>query len=174
MADDMDIDSDISDHSPPGSYICSSCGSPTHPVQSKPSGHYGIFEEFRDDANKALHNAFPVHRKPRNTTASVLMLKWTDDDLGVASELARLRDVFDQSYNFETEVWDIPSQNPEGELSYKIYHWRDRYCKNTLNKGQQLPLLVLYYGGHAEEDIYNICKWRRWVALPQILLQSYD
>ena len=89
------------------------------------------------------------------------MLKWADDDLGVAGGLAQLRDVFDQSYNFHTEIWDIPSQNPDREVAYKIYDWRDRYCKPSLTKGQQLPLLILYYGGHAEEGLKNTCRWRR-------------
>src|ERR1700722_6944981 len=161
MADDMDIDSNVPDYSPPSSYICSSCGSPTHPSQSKPNIHYRNFEDFRNRANEALQTAFPVHRRPRNATASVLMLKWADDDLGVTNELAQLRDVFDQSYNFDTEIWDIPGQNPDRELSYKIYSWRDRYCKPSLTEGQQLPLLILYYGGHAEESLKNTCRWRR-------------
>lgn len=159
----MEIDSDTSDYVSQSSQICSSCGSPTHPLQSRPNLHYTHFREFRDEANEALQNAFPVHRRPRNTTASVLMLKWADDDLGVGSELAQLRDVFDHDYNFETEIWNIPSQNPDRELAYKIYDWRDRYCKSGLNQGQQLPLLILYYGGHAEETLTNTCRWRRQV-----------
>ena len=120
MADEMDIDPDISDPFTPDSSVCSSCGSSTHPSQSKPSTHYSAFREFRSKANEALQNAFPVHRKPRNTTASVLLLKWADDDLGVTSELTQLREVFDQSYNFETEIWDIPSRNSDRELACKI------------------------------------------------------
>jgi hypothetical protein len=161
MTDDMDLDCDVSEYLSHSSEICSSCGSPTHPSQLRPNAHYPHFEEFRNKANEALQNAFPVHRRPRNTTASVLLLKWADDDLGVASELAQLREVFDQSYNFETEVWDIPSQNSDRELAYKVYNWRDRYCKSGLSEGQQLPLLILYYGGHAEESVGNTCKWRR-------------
>ena len=81
--------------------------------------------------------------------------------LGVTGELARLRDVFDQSYNFETEIWDIPSQNSDRELAYKIYGWRDRYCKKDISEGEQLPLLILYYGGHGEESPGNTSVWRR-------------
>lgn len=161
MADDMDIDSDNSDQLTPSVSVCGSCGSSTHPSQSKPAAHYSAFREFRNRANEALHSAFPVHRRPRNTTASVLLLKWADDDLGVTRELSQLRDVFDQSYNFETEIWDIPSQNPDRELAYKVYGWRDRYCVKNPDQDQQLPLLILYYGGHAEESMRNSSVWRR-------------
>jgi hypothetical protein len=161
MADKMEIDSDVSDHAPHNNPICSFCGSSTHPSQLRPNIHYWTFREFRTEADEALHNAFPVHRRPRNATASVLLLKWADDDLGVTSELARLRDVFDQSYNFETEIWDIPSQNSDRELAYKIYDWRDRYCKKDISEGEQLPLLILYYGGHGEESLGNTSVWRR-------------
>lgn len=112
-------------------------------------------------SQRGTPDRIPYPSQARNTTVSVLMLKWADDDLGITSELAQLRDVFDQSYIFDTEIWDIPSQNPDRELTYQIYSWRDRYCKPSPTEGQQLPLLILYYGGHAEENLKNTCRWRR-------------
>jgi hypothetical protein len=158
--DDMDMDIELPDV-PTHSLVNGSCPSWTHPADLIPAEHYHGFHEFRDAANQALHAAFPVHRQPRNATASVLMLKWADDDLGVTSELTRLKGIFDQYYHFETEIWEIPSQKSARQLSDKVHEWRDRCCEEQVSQRGQLPLMILYYGGHAEESANNICRWRR-------------
>ena len=160
-SDEMDVDTDAT--SPPCNGISDTfCGTWTHPIELKPSAHYNRFEEFRNNANKALYGAFPVHRQPRNATASALLLEWQDDDLGVSSELSKLEEVLDQSFHFQTEMWKIPSREPARALSDKIYEWKDRYCGTEIPPGEPLPLLILYYGGHAEETAHNACKWRRY------------
>jgi hypothetical protein len=158
--DDVDMDIELPDV-PTQSLINGSYPSGTHPAELVPAEHYHGFHEFRDTANQALHAAFPVHRQPRNATASVLMLKWADDDLGVTSELTRLKGVFDQYYHFETEIWEIPSQKSARRLSDKVHEWRDQCCEEQVCPGGQLPLMILYYGGHAEQSANNICRWRR-------------
>jgi hypothetical protein len=97
-SDDMDVDTDVT--SPCDEAVNTFCGNWTHPVELTPEAHYNKFEEFRTSANQAFQGAFPPHRQPRNAAASVLMLNWEDDDLGVTSEVARLQVVFDQSYRF--------------------------------------------------------------------------
>jgi hypothetical protein len=158
--DEMEVDTETLGIVQNG-HINDSCANWTHPAELRPRKHYESFEEFRDTANEALQGAFPVHRQPRNATVSVLMLSWEDDDLGVMSELIRLRQVFDQEYHFDTEIWEIPSQKPTRRLCDKIIEWKESCCENQVQQGEPLPLLILYYGGHAEEKVNNHCVWRR-------------
>ena len=158
----MDVDTGIT--SPCDEAVNMFCGHWTHPARLTPEAHYHKFEEFRTSANQAFQGAFPPHRQPRNTAASVLMLYWEDDDLGVASEVAMMQEVFDQSYRFETERWQIPNEKPTWKLSNKIHQWKDHYCEDGTCPGKPLPLLILYYGGHAEHSVRNICKWRRYIS----------
>jgi hypothetical protein len=160
----MDVDSNIAE----SSLITAFSGLGSTWVQSvelQTSPRYDKFEDFRNDANRALRDAFPIHRRPRNATASVLILRWEDDDLGVNDELVRLREVFDELYRFETEIWEIPSWRSAQELSNKVYEWKHQYCEDQACPGEQLPLLIVYYGGHAEK-IENSCRWRRCEDFP--------
>lgn len=168
----MDVDSNtaesslITTFSGPGSTWVQS-------VELQTSPHYDKFEDFRNDANRALRHAFPIHRRPRNATASVLILRWEDDDLGVNDELVRLREVFDELYHFETEIWEIPSWRSAQELSNKVYEWKHQYCEDQACPWEQLPLLIVYYGGHAEK-IAHSCRWRRCEDFPNRFRPSSD
>ncbi|KAL8894852.1 MAG: hypothetical protein Q9192_004005 [Flavoplaca navasiana] len=45
----------------------------------------------------------------RYTDVDVLLLSWEDDDLGVATEIHELDDVFHYVYGYKTKQWKIPS-----------------------------------------------------------------
>ena len=50
----------------------------------------------------------------------VLLLNWEGGDRFVREQLLELRDVFQDQYHFETEVWAIPSARPFRELDDKL------------------------------------------------------
>jgi hypothetical protein len=157
-SDDMDVDSDIPDTSLVPC-LSASAGIWVKSVELQ-NPYNDTFEVYRNNANRVLEGCFPIHHRSRNATASVLLVKWEDDDLGVNRELVRLRDVFDYLFHFETEIWEIPSSRAAQELSNKIYEWKHRYCEDEAYPGDALPLLILFYGGHAEKVAHS-CRWRR-------------
>jgi hypothetical protein len=84
------------------------------------------------------------------------MLYWAEDDLGVASEAARLQRVFEDQYNFETDVYIIPACDAEELLVQRIFRFKKECAAPD-------HLLIVYYGGHAEQADHDHCIWRRFV-----------
>ena len=78
------------------------------------------------------------------------MLKWAEDDLGVASEVSNLEKTFREDFRFSTEIWDIPSQDSEDELVRKFVSFRKGRLKGSL--------IILYYAGHGGGDPQE-CIW---------------
>ncbi|KAL8705721.1 MAG: hypothetical protein Q9201_001155 [Fulgogasparrea decipioides] len=84
------------------------------------------------------------------TDVHVLLLKWAEDNLGVISEVQRLEETFKSRFKFATEIWSIPSEEPEDELTAKLVSFR---------KGkQQGSLMILYYAGHGGGGPHE-CIW---------------
>jgi hypothetical protein len=71
----------------------------------------------------------------------VLLFSWVTDDLGVASEVQRLRHVFENMYQFQVETYQIPNEKPDRALKSRIL----QFLINDLADN----LLVIYYAGHA-------------------------
>jgi hypothetical protein len=63
----------------------------------------------------------------RYTAVHVLLLCWEDEDpkLPVSIEVEELRDVFKNVYNFDAEVWKIPSEGSHKLLNRKILDFVD-------------------------------------------------
>ena len=106
--------------------------------------HVDKLDTFVQDLARSLTCSFPAKAYPYSAV-HVLLLRWVDDDLGVKSELAKLRKTFESQFNFEVEEWYIPSSNPYGFLEEKIFHFK----KDHLNESE---LLIIYYGGHGGKD----------------------
>ena len=71
----------------------------------------------------------------------MLLLSWVTDDLGVASEVQRLRRVFEDMYLFQAETYQIPDEKPDRALKGRILQF--------LVNDQGDSLLIFYYAGHA-------------------------
>jgi hypothetical protein len=160
VADCMDLDHE--DTPIPISNGNGSEGLWTHPYLLRPAVHYEKFEPFRNAANQAFQGAYPVHLQPRNTAAAALLLSWEEDDLGVITEITMLRDKLENAYNIPTETWNIPPRDSEWQLMNKMYDFRSRHCGDFVPPNQDLPLLIVYYGGHATMHGENICQWSRY------------
>ena len=133
----------------------------THPSSINVPEYYQEFKDFMETANSAMMKAYPVHRRSRNPRVGVLLLSFEEDDLGVADEIAPLQEVFEKKYRYETEAWQIPSKLPRSALSSKLNAFIDKYCKDDREPYDALPLLIIYYGGHAAQPPAgdNSCLW---------------
>jgi hypothetical protein len=88
----------------------------------------------------------------------VLLLRWEHDDLGVAREITKLKDVFERCYNFNTEEWNIPPHDSHIKLAGRLFEFLN--ISNAEDK-----MLIVYYGGHGEMDNDRRCVWRWYVFM---------
>lgn len=127
--------------------------SPLHPTRYDHE-HVEKLEDFANDLNQALKNSFPA---PRNsypyTAVYVLLLRWTDDDLMVQSEVSSLRNVLERQFSFNVEEWRIPGRGAYRALQEKVYGFQNAHQSES-------ELLIVYYGGHGEADRRGRSIWR--------------
>lgn len=93
---------------------------------------------FSEDLQTAIQTSFPRPAHPY-TAVTVLLLRWTDDDLNVQVELDKLRYVFDFRFKFATEQWNIPSKDPTRALQRKLFGFQEAHQSES-------ELLIVYYG----------------------------
>lgn len=101
-------------------------------------------EDFGRRLQRASEAVFPNNTRSRYTKVHVLLLCWEYGDpmLPVHRELVELENVFREGYNFETEVWKIPSQKSHHALNTKILDFVE------LEDDSRDCLKIVYYGGH--------------------------
>ena len=112
---------------------------------------------FAKDLDHALSCSFPLKAFPYSSV-HVLLMRWDCDDLGVQSEIAKLRAVLEGQFNFDVEECHIPSLNATRTLQSKLYEFQDAHQSVT-------ELLIVYYGGHAEADRPSRSIWRALIPL---------
>ncbi|KAL8872013.1 MAG: hypothetical protein Q9174_002283 [Haloplaca sp. 1 TL-2023] len=100
--------------------------------------------------NKATEQKYQSWPTSLYNNVYVLLLKWAGDNLGVIDEVRMLETTFRNRYNFATEIWSIPSEDPEDELVSKLVQFR-----KTIRAGS---LVILYYAGHGGGDPRE-CIW---------------
>ncbi|KAK4123281.1 hypothetical protein N657DRAFT_574032 [Parathielavia appendiculata] len=103
------------------------------------------------------------------------MLHWKCDDLFVLPELEDLEKCFREHYNFQTDIFSIPSENSHLELMLKVADMVKQHESED-------TLFVVYYGGHARIDESRQSTWcanRRpgspwlqWSAIQTLLERS--
>lgn len=90
---------------------------------------------------------------PSYTDASVLMLRWEEDD-AVDTELAELEKVFQTNYHYRTQRWLIPTvPNPSAKLSAQVAQFLENARPNNL--------LIIYYAGHGFVGSDGQLYWAR-------------
>ena len=84
----------------------------------------------------------------------VLLVQWEDEDLGVDNEVAKLDAVFSSThpkgYNYHTQRYSIPNEEPEDRLAIRLLEFRKGATEEDL--------LILYYAGHASGSAQE-CIW---------------
>ncbi|KAL8966825.1 MAG: hypothetical protein Q9183_003193 [Haloplaca sp. 2 TL-2023] len=86
----------------------------------------------------------------RYTDVHALLLKWDKDNLGVIDEVRKLETTLHSRYNFATEIWSIPSEEPEDALTIKLLKFRKTKRADSL--------VILYYAGHGGGGPHE-CIW---------------
>jgi hypothetical protein len=102
--------------------------------------------------HKAATRAFPngnFHYKD----VRVLLIRWEFDALKVQPELRELQSIFRDCYNFNTEVYHIPSHRSHFKLNQKILQFVDGF-------EDEENLLIVYYGGHG---LTNKARQQTWM-----------
>ncbi|KAI9803615.1 MAG: hypothetical protein M1826_004956 [Phylliscum demangeonii] len=120
--------------------------------------HKPDIREFLQQLERAIAGAYPPARRIySDSTGStyyaaspysavhVLLLSWTEDDLGVAEELAVLRQVLQEDYRYSVEEYTIPSAKSHNTLQDRLREFTREYEKSD-------SLLIVYYGGHGYLD----------------------
>lgn len=103
--------------------------------------------------DQSAKRAFPNRGRStaRYRNVQVLLLRWAEDDLGVAWEVEDLEKAF-QSYGFNAETWLIPSENSHLKLMLKAGTFVETH-ENTDT------LFIVYYGGHATINRRRQSTW---------------
>ncbi|EFX01597.1 hypothetical protein CMQ_8063 [Grosmannia clavigera kw1407] len=107
--------------------------------------HIGL-SDFAIMLQQSLKGAFPKDNASQYTKAFVLLVYW---EVGVPSlpiepEIIRLRDAFTDVFNFEVEMFQIPTSRSHIMLSRKINDFV------FLNDDSKDDLKIFYYGGHGK------------------------
>ena len=84
-----------------------------------------------------------------------LLLHWESDDLFVLPELEDLDQCLHEDYNFDTETYAIPSEDPQLDLTLKVASMIKKYKSRD-------TLFLIYYGGHgiisdSRQSIWKAC-----------------
>ena len=116
----------------------------THP-RCFDNHHVAKLETFVDDLNKSLTRSFPAE-DCSYPAVHVVLVRWVEDDLGVQSEITKLRCIFENQFNFQVEEWYIPTPDPYEFLEDKMFHFKKAHQSKK-------ELLIFYYGGHAGKDL---------------------
>lgn len=114
-------------------------------------------QDFGQDLHAAAKAVFPNEAKSRYSKVSVLVLCWEDEDpqLPVSLEIARLFDVFQNIYHFDTEIWKIPDDNPHHKLNQKVLDFVDPV------ENSKEHLKIVYYAGHGKLSRERTLLWTR-------------
>jgi hypothetical protein len=83
------------------------------------------------------------------------MMRWAQDELGVAQELNTLANVFEDQYGFNVETWQIPTnKTSHTNLMQKALDFLSDYDSED-------NLFILYYAGHGfiNQDRQSTWAW---------------
>jgi len=94
------------------------------------------------------------------------LVRWEEDDLGVAKEIEGLELMLRDTYNFEVDTFAIPSAK-RGYLDLV-----DRIRLLLKKYDLEDNLFILYYGGHAGQDEQSQPAWVSYVFHPSPLNSS--
>ena len=128
----------------------------THDI-SNVNFHVKDLETFAQTLTCATAAAFPNEIPgggSRYSEVHVLFLSWKDDLLGVSKEIAELKDVFRETYHYDTEEWHIPSNRSHNSLVKRITEFLEAY-------EERKNLLIVYYAGHGglNDDRQLVGAW---------------
>lgn len=130
------------------------------PPTSKDLDHlqYHIsLQDFGKQLQDAANAAYPNDQQSRYSNVYVLLLCWEDEDpkLPVSIEVEELHSLFEISYDFDVEIWKIPSHSSHNELNRKVLDFV------SLGGDSKTDLKIVYYGGHGKLVYNRQASWMR-------------
>lgn len=131
-------------------------------------------EQILESDGRRWFQGWPLSKYHR---VQVLLVQWEDEDLGVDEEVGKLEAVFScghpKGYNFHTQRYSIPNDDPEDQLTRRLMDFR----KGATDQ----DLLIVYYAGHAggsaQECIWAAkhhydSPWLNWHSIQNLILGS--
>jgi hypothetical protein len=114
-------------------------------------------KEIGEKLQKAADIAFPNTTHFRYSAVYALLIYWEDEDpkLPVSIEAAELHDVLKNIYNYDVEIWEIPSEGSHKKLNQKILDFVE------LGGDSKDDLKIVYYGGHGMLACNRQAAWAR-------------
>ncbi|KAI4192735.1 MAG: hypothetical protein LQ346_004188 [Caloplaca aetnensis] len=118
--------------------------------------------------NEAIQRGLPsAQQQSKYDKVAVLMMHWSNDNLGIVPLEDELATVFYKVYNFVVEAYVIPDVAPPGQtisgaFSRRLMDFQDRY------HGPR-SLMIYVYSGHADAGPapkYDQCLWFGSDAIP--------
>jgi hypothetical protein len=102
---------------------------------------------LRDELQRSLDATFSSAGCPYDKVA-VLILYWLEDDFlsPCANEAQKVVDLFSRDFQYETEIFPIPSLNSQNLLEQRVVNFK---CAND----SESSLLIVYYSGHGDPDV---------------------
>lgn len=115
-------------------------------------------KSFGEGLHAAAQAIFPNESRPQYSKTYVLMLSWEDEtpNQPISIEMGHLRNVLEDIYNFESEIWRIPNENSHLEITQKIQEFV------SLGGDSSEHLKLIYYNGQARLDKTKELAWTRY------------
>ncbi|KAF8535113.1 hypothetical protein BDD12DRAFT_782774, partial [Trichophaea hybrida] len=107
-----------------------------------------------NNINASMKMAYPSGEKPYSK-ATVLFIKWDNDDLNVGPSEDKLKRVFRMIYGFSVQEFIIPSTK---DSNFAELNTSKALVNFVLDNDAEQALLVLVYNGHSLGDKFD-CKW---------------
>lgn len=115
-------------------------------------------QEIGEKLQRAANSAFPNDNRLKYTSVHVLLLCWEDEDprLPVSIEVDELREVFENIYHYNVELWRIPNEGSHKNLNRKILDFVE------VGNDSKDELKIVYYGGHGMLARNRQSCWARY------------
>ncbi|KAF7876515.1 hypothetical protein EAF04_001605 [Stromatinia cepivora] len=124
--------------------LCEKCAPPFQPCDLSQLHYHITLQDFGEKLQKAANAAYPNDEQSKYSRVHALLLLWEDEDplLPVSIEVHELGMVLASIYNFEIEIWCIPSTGSHKRLNRKILDFVE------VGGDSKEDLKIVYYGGH--------------------------
>lgn len=101
---------------------------------------------FGEGLNAAAKAIFPKTPQPKYSNVYVLMMVWEEEDSSLPLEISQLLNTFDNTFNFNVELWRIPAIYSQSKLNQRIQDFV------TLGQNSDQDLKIVYYANFKKQS----------------------
>ncbi|KAF5876582.1 putative glucose-methanol-choline oxidoreductase protein [Botrytis fragariae] len=119
-------------------------GPPIEPHDLSQLQYHITLRDFGEKVQRAANAAYPNDQKIKYARVYALLILWEDEDpqLPVSLEVHELGVVLASIYNYDVQIYRIPSGGSHKKLNQKILDFVE------LGEDSKEDLKIVYYGGH--------------------------